>query len=262
MHFAGFASVGESVENPATYYRNNVAGSLSLLDAMRAAGVRTFIFSSSCAVYGSPARLPVAEDAPPAPMSPYGRTKLMIERVLEDAAAAYGLGYVALRYFNAAGADPEGMIGDYRRNSTHLIPRALKAAAGQSEQLEVYGDDYPTPDGTCIRDYVHVADLALGHVQALQYLQRGGQSSAVNLGTGQGLSVLEVLASVERIAGRSVPSARRPRRPGDPPILVADTALATRLLGFAATHSDIDRIVETAWRFYDTSLKGRMDRLT
>ena len=257
MHFAGLASVSESVSNPDLYYRNNVAGSISLLDAMRRAGVRSIVFSSTCAVYGAPARLPVGEDAPLAPINPYGSSKHIVEQALQYESTAHGLRYAALRYFNAAGADLEGMIGGCRSDSPQLIPRALLAAAGESKQLEIYGDDYSTPDGTCIRDYIHVTDIARGHLHALDYLAEGGPSAAVNLGTGQGMSVLEVLASVERITGRRLRTVKMPRRVGDPPVLIADTQTASRLFGFTAQYSDIDTIVGTAWRFRERTIGER-----
>jgi UDP-arabinose 4-epimerase len=254
VHFAGSTSVSESVADPALYYRSNLLGTMAVLDAMRQAGVGLLVYSSTSAVYGLVERLPVDESARPAPINPYGRSKLMAELLLQDYAAAYGLRYLALRYFNACGADPAGVIGDYRPNATHLIPRALKAAAGLSGRLEVYGNDYPTPDGTCVRDYIHVGDLAAGHVQALACIAGSDQAAAVNLGTGRGFSVLEVLSSIERVTGRAVPVAIEPRRPGDPPAIVADPALARRLLGFAPGLSQIDTIIETAWRFYQTTL--------
>ena len=250
LHFAGSASVAESVADPALYYRNNVAGSLALLDAMRRAGVRHFVFSSTSAVYGNPRRLPIAEDADTAPVSPYGRSKLMVEQMLADEDRAYGLRYMALRYFNAAGADPDGETGDRRRDGTHIISRAMKAAGGEIPHLEIYGEDYDTPDGTCIRDYIHVSDLAAGHLLALDHLVKGGASATLNLGAGRGLSVLEVVAGLERATGRKVPRQRCPRRPGDPVALYADGGAAKRLLGFSTRHSDIDSIVATAWRFY------------
>ena len=250
MHFAGSTSVADSVLDPIAYYRNNVAGTLGLLDAMRQTGVRRIIFSSTSAVYGGSPPLPIPEQAPATPISPYGRSKLMAEEILADAAAADGLAYMALRYFNAAGADPEGDVGDQRKSATHLISMALKAAAGETERLEIFGDDYPTPDGTCIRDYVHVSDLATGHLLALDHLMRGGASATLNLGAGRGVSVLEAIASIERVTGRKVPTVRRPRRPGDAPALYADPSAARSLLGFSTRYSDMDTIVGTAWRFY------------
>lgn len=249
MHFAAFAYVGESVTDPAKYYRNNVAGTLSLLDACRSGGVDRLVFSSSCATYGIPDRLPISEQAPQHPISPYGRTKLMVEQILADYAQAYGLRYVALRYFNAAGADPDGEIGERHDPETHLVPLALMAAAGTAPALEVFGDDYGTQDGTCVRDYVHVSDLARAHVLALRHLVNGGGSFAANLGSGHGTSIRDVLAAIERVTGRSVPHVIRPRRPGDPPELYADPRLAKERLGFTTELSDIDTIVRTAASF-------------
>jgi UDP-glucose-4-epimerase GalE len=246
MHFAAFAYVGESVGDPETYYRNNVGGTLALLEAMRRAEVATIVFSSTCAVYGAPDRLPIAETTPKAPLNPYGDTKLAIERALHWYAGAYGLRFAALRYFNAAGADPESEIGEDHDPETHLIPRVLRAALGTGDPVEVYGTDYPTADGTAIRDYIHVADLADAHVRALGYLDAGGESGAMNLGTGQGCSVRQVIAAVERIAGRPVPFRETARRAGDPPELVADPALARARLGWQPRHSDLDTIIRTA----------------
>jgi UDP-arabinose 4-epimerase len=246
MHFAAFAYVGESVGNPELYYRNNVGGTLALLDAMREAGVETIVFSSTCAIYGIPDRLPIREDAAKGPLNPYGDTKLTIERALHWYGGAYGLRYAALRYFNAAGADPEGDIGEDHDPETHLIPLVLRAALGRGEPLQVFGTDYPTPDGTAIRDYIHVMDLADAHVRGLGHLAGGGASLALNLGTGSGHSVREVVAAVQRIAGRPVPQREAPRRAGDPPQLVADAALATARLGWQPRFSDLDTIVGTA----------------
>jgi UDP-arabinose 4-epimerase len=246
MHFAAFAYVGESVVDPETYYRNNVGGTLALLAAMRGAGVERIVFSSTCAVYGVPDALPIRETTAKAPLNPYGDTKLAIERALHWYAAAYGLRYVALRYFNAAGADPDGEIGEEHEPETHLIPLALRAALGAGDPLQIFGTDYPTPDGTAIRDYIHVSDLADAHVRALGYLADGGDSAALNLGTGSGCSVREVIAAVERVAGRKVPRREVARRPGDPPELVADPALARAVLGWQPRYSDIDTIIATA----------------
>jgi UDP-arabinose 4-epimerase len=250
MHFAALAYVGESVEQPALYYRNNVGGTLELLEAMRRAGVGLMVFSSTCATYGVPERMPITEDLPQQPINPYGATKLMIERVLRDYEPAYGLRSVALRYFNAAGCDPDGEVGEDHEPETHLIPRVLMAADGMLPRIDVFGTDYPTPDGTCLRDYIHVADLADGHVRALDYLQRGGTSSAINLGTGRAFSVREVIAAAERVTGRRIPVHEGPRRAGDPPVLVADATRARTLLGFAPRYSEIEPIVETAWRWH------------
>ncbi len=249
MHFAAFAYVGESVEDPARYWRNNVGGTLELLEAMRRADVRTLVFSSTCSTYGVPERLPIGEDAPQRPINPYGATKLAIERMLADYDAAYGLRAASLRYFNAAGCDPDGETGEIHDPETHAIPRVLMAAAGELPHFDVYGTDYATPDGTCVRDYVHVSDLAQGHVQALDYLKRGGATTAVNLGTGRGFSVREVVAAAEQVTGRRVPVREAPRRQGDPPVLVADPARARALLGFAPRYTELEPIVATAWRW-------------
>lgn len=250
IHFAAWAYVGESMRDPAGYFRNNVVHSLELLDAMRDAGVDVIVFSSSCATYGLPEVLPIPEDHPQRPVSPYGESKLVVERALQWYGQAYGLRWLALRYFNAAGADPEGELGEVHDPETHLIPRAILAALGQAGPLQVYGTDYPTPDGTAIRDYVHVADLAEAHVLGLRYLLDGGESTALNLGTGCGHSVREVVAAVERVGGRPVPLREAPRRPGDPPALVADARRARQVLGWQPRYSDLDAIVETAWRWH------------
>ncbi|MDP2063787.1 MAG: UDP-glucose 4-epimerase GalE [Phaeovulum sp.] len=246
MHFAAYAYVGESVLEPAKYWGNNVGCMISLLDACRSAGVSRVVFSSSCATYGLPDRLPITEDAPQRPINPYGRTKLACEEMLRDHAAAYGLHYAALRYFNAAGADPEGEIGERHDPETHLIPLALLAASGRAGPLAILGTDYDTPDGTCIRDYIHVADLARAHVLALGHLLAGGGNLAVNLGSGLGHSVREVVAAVERVTGHKVPVREVPRRVGDPPVLTADPARAAEVLGFRTTHSDLHRILQDA----------------
>jgi UDP-arabinose 4-epimerase len=246
MHFAAFAYVGESVADPEIYYTNNVGGTLALLGAMRDAGVPALVFSSTCAVYGVPDSVPIRETTAKAPLNPYGETKLAIERALHWYAGAYGLKYLALRYFNAAGGDPDGEIGEDHDPETHLVPLVLRAALGHGKPVEIYGTDYPTPDGTAIRDYIHVTDLADAHVRALADLAAGGASGALNLGTGKGHSVREVIAAVERVSGRHVPRREVARRPGDPPQLVADPALAKSRLGWRATHSDIDTIVRTA----------------
>jgi UDP-glucose-4-epimerase GalE len=250
MHFAAFAYVGESVQDPALYYRNNVGGTLELVEATRRAGVAALVFSSTCSTYGVPERMPIDEDAPQRPINPYGATKLAIERMLADYDAAYGLRSASLRYFNAAGCDPDGETGELHDPETHVIPRVLMAAAGEIEHVEVFGTDYPTPDGTCLRDYIHVADLARGHVQALDYLKRGGATVAVNLGTGRGFSVREVIAAAEQVTGRRIPVREAPRRPGDPPVLVADPARARALLGFAPRYTELAPIVATAWRWH------------
>ncbi|WP_372839276.1 UDP-glucose 4-epimerase GalE [Phaeovulum sp.] len=246
MHFAAYAYVGESMQDPAKYYGNNVAGMISLLAACRRAGVMQVVFSSSCATYGLPERLPIAEDALQRPINPYGRTKLICEDMLRDHAAAYGLRFAALRYFNAAGADPEGELGERHDPETHLIPLALLAASGRGAPLAIMGTDYATPDGTCIRDYIHVADLARAHLLALEHLRAGGATVALNLGSGQGHSVREIVQGVERVTGRAVPYRDGARRAGDPPVLTADPARAAEVLGFRTTHSDLDQILSDA----------------
>ncbi|MFC2969128.1 UDP-glucose 4-epimerase GalE [Acidimangrovimonas pyrenivorans] len=247
LHFAGKAYVDESVRDPAKYYDNNVGGMIGLLAGCTAAGVDRIVFSSSCATYGVPERLPITEATPQRPITPYGRTKLICEQMLRDHDDAHGLRHVSLRYFNAAGADPEGEIGERHDPETHLIPRALLAAAGQAPALKVFGTDYPTPDGTCIRDYIHVSDLARAHVRAIEHLMMGGGGSlALNLGSGKGLSVHEIAATVEAVTGRAVPVEAAPRRPGDPPELTADPGLAARLWGFRSERSGIAEIVRDA----------------
>jgi UDP-arabinose 4-epimerase len=250
IHFAAFAYVGESVTDPAKYYRNNVVGTLSLLDACRAAKVRNVIFSSSCATYGIPETLPIREDTPQRPINPYGRSKLIAEQMLKDYEAAYSIRFVALRYFNACGADPDGGIGEHHNPETHIIPRALMAAAGAVPRLSIFGDDYQTPDGTCIRDYIHVSDLARAHLHAALHLFKDGESLALNLGTGRGLSIREILASISRVTKHDVPITVESRRAGDPPVLYADASLARERLGFVAELSDIDTIIRTAAPFF------------
>jgi UDP-glucose-4-epimerase GalE len=250
IHLAAYAYVGESMSDPAKYYANNVHGSLSLFEAMRESGLDVIVYSSSCATYGVPERVPIGEEAPQRPINPYGATKLMVERILHDFGAAYGFRWTALRYFNAAGASPEGDIGESHDPETHLIPRALMAAAGALDSLEIMGDDYPTPDGTAVRDYVHVVDIAHAHVLALRRLLAGGRSCALNLGTGRGCSVFEIVRAVERLTAASVPANVTPRRPGDPPVLVAETQRAAQELGFRPKYVDVVEVVETAWRWY------------
>jgi len=250
MHFAAYAYVGESVTDPAKYYMNNVGGSLSLLETMRQAGCGTLVFSSTCATYGEPRSMPLREDHVQLPVNPYGRTKLLIEQALRDYGHAYGLRSGILRYFNACGADPDGEVGERHDPETHLIPRALMAAAGQIECLDLFGEDYDTPDGTCVRDYVHVTDLARVHVLALAHLLDKEQSLVLNLGTGRGTSVREIIAAVERVSGRKVPVRVSPRRAGDPPMLYADPSEAERVLGFRTRYNDVGEIMETAWRFH------------
>ncbi|MDX1607001.1 MAG: UDP-glucose 4-epimerase GalE [Candidatus Competibacterales bacterium] len=250
MHFAAYAYVGESVQDPGKYYRNNVAGSLTLLEALRDHGIGRMIFSSTCATYGVPEQVPITEDHPQRPINPYGASKWMIERMLADFDTAHGLRSMALRYFNAAGADPDAETGEAHDPETHLIPLVLDAAAGRRPAITVYGDDYDTPDGTCIRDYIHVTDLAEAHVLALQALERGAPSTAYNLGNGAGFSVREVIARARRVTGCEIPVETGPRRPGDPPRLVGDAQRIRRELGWRPRFADLDVILETAWRWH------------
>jgi len=250
LHFAAFAYVGESVTDPAKYYRNNTFGSLSLLEAMRAGGVRDIVFSSTCATYGMPPSLPIAETTPQNPINPYGASKLMVERMLADFGPAYGMGFTALRYFNAAGADPDGQIGEDHDPETHLIPLVLDAASGRRENIAVFGTDYDTPDGTCIRDYIHVTDLAQAHVLALKALRAGAPSDFYNLGNERGYSVREVIAAAERATGLRVPVKETGRREGDPAALVADATKAKTALGWRPELNDLDSMVRTAWAWH------------
>jgi len=271
MHFAAHACVGESVENPRKYFRNNVLGALSLLNSALEAGIRRIVFSSSCAVYGIPGetpikQVPITEQTPCAPVNPYGASKLFFENALVAYGRAYGLRSISLRYFNAAGADERGEIGEIHDPETHLVPLTLAASTANGAELQIYGLDYPTPDGTCIRDYIHVNDLSDAHVRALRYLERqpvarnsdegSGDSQAINLGTGHGYSVLEVIAAVEDVTGRSVRRTFRPRRPGDPPVLVADPAKARRMLGWSAKRKLTD-IVSSAWIWMQKTAQHR-----
>lgn len=246
MHFAGSIVVPESVERPLDYYGNNTVNSLALIEACRQAGIGRFIFSSTAAVYGMPEVMPIDEEAPTAPINPYGRSKLMTEWMLRDADAAHGLRSVVLRYFNVAGADPAGRSGQSARVATHLLKIAAQAATGQRPELQIHGDDYPTPDGTCVRDYIHVSDLAAAHVAALVHLEAGGGSRTLNCGYGRGYSVREVLDMVETVLGRPLPIRIGPRRPGDPPALVAATARIGRELDWTPRFADLRTIVETA----------------
>src|SRR5436190_689686 len=245
MFFAAHAYVGESVENPRKYFHNNVTSAISLLDSVMESRVRKFIFSSTCAVYGDPVKVPITEANPRQPVNPYGATKLAFENALEAYGRAYGLRFVCFRYFNAAGADESGAIGELHDPETHLIPIILQAVLGQRAALEIFGDDYPTADGTCIRDYIHVNDLAEAHVLGVEYLAKG-ESKAMNLGTGLGYSVHEVVASVERVTGRKVPTHIGQRRPGDPAELVAEPSLAEKLLSWKAKRS-LEEIIASAW---------------
>ncbi len=250
MHFAAYAYVGESVSDPGKYYRNNVHGSLTLIEAARDHGIDSFIFSSTCATYGIPSAVPITEEEKQAPINPYGASKLMIERMLADFDAAHGLRSVSLRYFNAAGAEPEAGIGEAHDPETHLIPLAIEACLGRGPELVVFGDDYDTADGTAVRDYIHVSDLAAAHVRALEYLQAGGATTALNLGTGQGHSVREVIDAVAAAADRAVPHRIGPRRAGDPPVLVADASRARQVLGWEPALPGLDPIVDSALRWH------------
>jgi UDP-glucose-4-epimerase GalE len=256
MHFAARAYVGESVTNPRKYFRNNVEGGLSLLNAALDAGVKKIIFSSSCAVYGEPAKVPIEESTPRQPVNPYGVSKLFFEQALEAYDRAYGFRYASLRYFNAAGADESGEIGELHEPESHLIPLALHAAAGLGPELHVFGTDYPTPDGTCVRDYIHVNDLASAHLKALDHLAAGKASFAVNVGTGTGASVQEVITEVEDVTGKRVPRKMGPRRPGDPPTLVANPAKAQALLQWKATRGLRD-VVTTAWNYFERQRQAK-----
>jgi UDP-glucose-4-epimerase GalE len=250
LHFAASAYVGESVTDPQKYYENNVAGSLSLLRGMLEAGCKKLVFSSSCAIYGKPDELPIRETAPQNPVNPYGASKLMVERILSDYAPAYGLDSTALRYFNASGADAEGELGELRDPETHLIPRAMMAIQGYITNFAVFGNDYPTPDGTAIRDYIHVSDLAEAHVLALQHLLASKAGGAFNLGTGHGYSVKQVLDAIAAETGESLMTVTASRRPGDPAVLVADATLSRAQLGFAPILSDLKSIIHTAWGWH------------
>lgn len=257
IHFAALSRVGESVAHPDRYYRNNIAGTQSLLEAMRETGVRHLVVSSTCAVYGQPETVPIGEDCRKNPLSPYGVTKALMETMLEDYSRAYGLSGAALRYFNAAGCDAEQETGEWHEPETHLIPLVIEAAGGGAPPLRLFGDDYPTGDGTCIRDYVHVADLADAHVRALEHVRDKSGLLVLNLGTGRGHSVREIIETAEKVLGKTVPVERASRRPGDPPRLVADAAKAASLLGWEARCSDLANIVLTAarWRERLASLR-------
>jgi UDP-glucose-4-epimerase GalE len=257
MHFAAFAYVGVSVRDPAVYYQNNIVGSLSLLDAMRDAGVNRIVFSSSCATYGIPERVPITEDHPQNPISPYGFTKLAIEKALADYSHAYGIGYAALRYFNASGAAKDGTIGEDHDPETHLIPLVLQVALDQLDAVDIFGTDYPTPDGTCIRDYIHVDDLATAHAAALEKL-RPGMQLKLNLGTGHGASVQEVVDLCREVTGKPIKTRAVARREGDPPELVADASAAKRELGWTARYS-MREVVESAWEWHSGHPRGYGD---
>lgn len=260
MHFASFIQVGESVQLPDKYYRNNVANTLNLLDAMVAHGVKRFIFSSTAAIFGEPEQVPIDERQPSRPLNPYGHSKAMMEQILADYGRAFGLRHICLRYFNAAGADLDGLLGERHEPETHLIPLVLQVAAGRRAQIAVYGRDYPTPDGTCIRDYIHVVDLCSAHLLALQRLMDGGDSDCFNLGNGAGFSVQEVIDSARRITGRRIEVLDAPRRAGDPARLVADPAKAHALLGWTPRHAQLDTIIETAWRWECSSRQSSPEK--
>ncbi len=250
MHFAAYAYVGESVQTPDKYYRNNVVGTLTLLEAMQDAGIKQFVFSSTCATYGNPQQIPITEDHPQNPINPYGATKLMVERILQDFDVAYGLKSVCFRYFNAAGADPEGRLGEDHNPETHLIPLVLMAALGKRPSVSIFGLDYPTPDGTCIRDYIHVSDLATAHVLGLNYLLKGGDSDVFNLGNGNGFSVKQVIDTARQVTGREIAVVESDRRPGDPPILVGSSAKAMNILGWQPQYADLENILTHAWQWH------------
>lgn len=255
MHFAAWLDVGESVRKPLTYYRNNVANTLNLLEAMQTHGVRRMVFSSTCATYGIPPRVPITEDMPQHPINPYGRTKLAIEWALADSAPAWGLGATALRYFNAAGAAADGTLGEDHNPEIHLIPLALQVVLGQRKDIRIFGTDYPTKDGTCIRDYIHVEDLASAHRLAIES-QAEGQFRFYNVGTGRGVSVLEILEGIRKVTGHALPAVPSPRREGDPPELVADAGKILKELGWKARYLEISRTIETAWRWHRDHPQG------
>jgi len=257
FHFAAYAYVGESVKEPAKYYRNNVANTINLLDTMLEYDSKRIIFSSTCATYGIPSSVPIKEDALQNPINPYGRTKLMMEQILHDYNEAYEINYCCLRYFNAAGADPDGEIGEKHDPETHLIPLALEAATDESKSVNVFGTDYPTADGSCIRDYIHVCDLADAHVKAMDYLTGENESCCLNLGNGSGVSVFDIIDTVKRVTGNDVHVNLSPRRPGDPPVLVGGAELARKLLGWEPKYTDIDTIIEHAWQWHQNGyMKG------
>jgi UDP-glucose 4-epimerase len=250
MHFAAYAYVGESVGQPAKYYRNNVAGTLTLLEAMCDAGVKNLVFSSTCATYGIPEQIPISEDQLKQPINPYGMSKLMVEHILDDFDRAYGLRSVRFRYFNAAGADPQGRLGEDHTPETHLIPLVLLTALGKRESISVYGTDYDTPDGTCIRDFIHVTDLAQAHILGLEYLLNGGNTEVFNLGNAQGFSIQDVIEAARVVTGRPIPVTLAERRPGDPPALVGSGEKAQRILGWKPQYADLETILKHAWQWH------------
>ncbi len=257
IHFAAYAYVGESVTDPLKYYQNNTAEPIKLLQVMQEHDCKVFVFSSTCATYGVPDKLPITETNQQNPINPYGQSKLMVEKILADCDTAWGLRSACLRYFNASGCSPDGKIGEDHNPETHLIPRVLMALTGEIDHLEVFGTDYETPDGTCIRDYIHVEDLADAHAKALHHLAAGGASVRCNLGTGVGVSVKEIITAAEEVSGKTVPVKYGPRRAGDPPSLVADPSLAKELLGWQATRKDIKQMVGPAWTWMNGPFSGR-----
>jgi UDP-glucose 4-epimerase len=250
MHFAAYIAVGESVTDPGKYYRNNVAGTLTLLEAMVAASIKKFVFSSTCALYGIPKTVPLVEDHPQDPISPYATSKWMVERILSDFDQAYDLKSVCFRYFNAAGADPTGLLGEDHEPETHLIPLVLFAALGKQESVSIFGTDYPTRDGTCLRDYIHVNDLAQAHVLGLEYLLKAGESDVFNLGNGSGFSVREVIETAKEVTGKEIKIVERDRRPGDPPALVGSSDKAKKVLGWNPQYPNINDILAHAWQWH------------
>lgn len=259
VHFAAFTFVGESVKEPAKYYQNNLVNTLSLMESLRRHGVGRFVFSSTAATFGTPEKMPIIEETPQLPINPYGQTKLAMERALSDYSRAYGWGFAALRYFNASGASPDGSIGEDHDPETHLIPLAIYAAMGKRPHIEIYGTDYPTPDGTCIRDYIHIDDLADAHLLALENLKPGTELK-YNLGIGRGYSVREVIRAVEEVTGKKVPVKEGPRRAGDPPVLVASSEKIQKELGWKPRYTDIKAIVQTAWNWHKNHPKGYRDK--
>ena len=250
MHFSAYAYVGESVSNPAKYYRNNVIGTITLLEAMLAADVKKFVFSSTCATYGVPEVVPIPEDHPQNPINPYGQSKLMVERILSDFNEAYGFKSVRFRYFNAAGAEPSGLLGEDHNPETHLIPLVLQTALGKRESISIFGTDYPTSDGTCVRDYIHVSDLADAHVLGLEYLLKGGDSDFFNLGNGNGFSVKEVIEAARQVTGKEIKAVECDRRPGDPPALIGSADKARKILGWQPQFSSLKAIMTHAWEWH------------
>jgi UDP-glucose 4-epimerase len=257
MHFAAFTHVGESVEDPQKYYLNNLRNTLNLLQVMLEFKVKKLVFSSTCATYGDPLEIPLTEEHPQNPINPYGRGKFMVEQVLKDYSSAYDLRYVSLRYFNAAGADPEGEVGERHHPETHLIPLILDAAIGRRDDIKIFGTDYDTPDGTCIRDYIHVTDLADAHLKALKYLEAGGKSQIFNLGNDNGFSVREVIKTAQNVTGKKIKVTETDRRQGDSPILVGSSQKAKKLLGWKPKYDDLSQIISTAWQWHKKEIKKK-----